>query len=567
LILIKQNLPRLLLLLFAVLFISFSPEARSELQENQLSYLLDSQNLTIDEITSLDENAFIPIKTEQALNLGYSRDQHWIKLNLAAGSWFVEVASPLLDKVTLYQQDQTGHFTTRNAGDHLTRGAQLNFKNPLFYIEPHTSRQLFLRIESEGTVQIPLRLYTPIQFSEHKTAEEYGFGLYYGIMLVMVLFNFFLFLFVRDKEYLFYVFYISSYILLQASLNGYAAQYLWPDALDWIARAPVYLINLVILSAIIFSQRFLNTAQLAPRLHRLLNVINIAALFGLLLVYTAPYYWAAQYANGLGLIMALAALSSGLYMLLHGYRSARYFVIAWVAFLIGVFVTSLMYLGVLPYSPLNAYAMQIGSALEVVLLSIALADRISSLRAKKEQAEQLNRNLKQKNSELAELASHDSLTGLFNRNTFMQQLTLLMANAQRYEHPLTLVMIDLDHFKPVNDLYGHQMGDAVLQQVAHVLEKSKRASDMAARYGGEEFILLLPHADCQLACTVAERVREQLQQIHFEQHPDLKISASFGVACHDARIDRSIEDLIERADVALYQAKDQGRNRVCIQAA
>jgi len=537
------------------------------LQKNHFNYLLDSQNRTITEVAKLDDSAFKRRDSSQPLNLGYSRDQHWITLNLAAGSWFVEIASPLLDKVTLYQQDESGAFSSRNAGDHLTRSQQFNFKNPLFYIEPNTPRQLFLRIESEGTVQIPLRLYTPIQFAEHKTAEEYGFGLYYGIMLVMVLFNFFLFLFVRDKEYLFYVFYISSYILLQASLNGYGAQYLWPDALEWIARAPVYLINLVILSAIIFSQRFLNTAQLAPRLNRLLNLINIAALFGLLLVYTAPYYWAAQYANTLGLVMALAALSSGIYMLLHGYRSARYFVIAWVAFLIGTFITSLMYLGLLPYSPLNTYAMQIGSALEVVLLSIALADRISSLRNKKEQAERLNRNLKQKNSELADLASHDGLTGLFNRNTFMQQLELLMANAKRYEHPLTLIMVDLDHFKPVNDLYGHQMGDAVLQQVAQVLEKCKRASDMAARYGGEEFILLLPYADCQLACTLAERIREQLQQIHFEQHPDLKISASFGVACHDAKIDRTIEDLIERADVALYQAKDQGRNRVCIQAA
>ncbi|MDQ7015072.1 MAG: diguanylate cyclase, partial [Gammaproteobacteria bacterium] len=563
---IKQNLPKLFFLSIVMLLAS-SFTAYAAPQENPLAYLQDSENLSIIEISSLEEHAFSQINTGQALNLGYNQDRHWLKVNLAAGGWFIEIASPLLDSVILYQQNQTGQFTARHAGDNLPRSEQFNFKNPLFYIEANTPRQLFLRIESSGSVQIPLHIYTPEQFAEYKPSEEYLFGLYYGVMLVMVLFNFFLFLFVRDKEYLFYVLYIGSYIFLQASLNGYGAQYLWPNALEWIKNAPVFLINAVILSAIIFSQRFLKTALLAPRLNRLLNFVNVGALFGLLLAFIAPYYWAIQYANGLGLIMALAALSSGIYMLLHGYRSARYFVIAWLAFLIGVFVTALMYLGVLPYSPLNAYAMQIGSALEVVLLSIALADRISTLRAKKELAENLNRNLKQKNSELANLASHDGLTGLFNRNTFMQQLTLLMANAQRYEHPLTLIMIDLDHFKPVNDLYGHQMGDAVLQQVAQVLEKNKRASDMAARYGGEEFILLLPYADCQLACTVAERIRLQLQQIHFEQHPKLNISASFGVACHDPKIDRNIEDLIERADVGLYQAKHQGRNRVCIQAA
>jgi diguanylate cyclase (GGDEF)-like protein len=159
------------------------------------------------------------------------------------------------------------------------------------------------------------------------------------------------------------------------------------------------------------------------------------------------------------------------------------------------------------------------------------------------------------------LAATDELTKLYNRRYFNERLAEAMSAARRHDYPLSLIMIDLDHFKVVNDNYGHSAGDQVLKAFADLLRDMIRAEDVAARWGGEEFIIILPHTLCEAAAALAERIRDAFENISRSTTP-IALSASFGVV--QLRIGEDEDSLIRRADDALYCAKHEGRNRVVV---
>jgi diguanylate cyclase (GGDEF)-like protein len=162
------------------------------------------------------------------------------------------------------------------------------------------------------------------------------------------------------------------------------------------------------------------------------------------------------------------------------------------------------------------------------------------------------------------LATVDALTGCLNRRAFMERLERELDRVSRYQTEFSVLMIDLDRFKTVNDSRGHLVGDSVLRQMGDLLRREVRSVDLAARYGGEEFVIVLPETDTEGALVFAERLRKRVQQANFAEMGDpLNITVSIGVACASSDEDVPTPDsLIERADEALYRAKNQGRNRV-----
>ncbi|MBI5510554.1 MAG: GGDEF domain-containing protein [Deltaproteobacteria bacterium] len=167
------------------------------------------------------------------------------------------------------------------------------------------------------------------------------------------------------------------------------------------------------------------------------------------------------------------------------------------------------------------------------------------------------------NSRLYELATIDGLTGLLVRRHFDQRLHEEWWRSVRYDNSFAVSIFDLDDFKGLNDTFGHQAGDQVLRAVARVVKKNVRGADLAGRYGGEEFALLLPRAKIAEACKMVDRIRADIEAIVMVvDGRRLKITASFGVAGYPETGVTKVEDLVARADQALYQAKDQGKNRV-----
>ncbi|MBI4047143.1 MAG: PleD family two-component system response regulator [Devosia nanyangense] len=176
--------------------------------------------------------------------------------------------------------------------------------------------------------------------------------------------------------------------------------------------------------------------------------------------------------------------------------------------------------------------------------------------------------LRESDNHTLALAVTDELTGLYNRRYFERHLSLMLGKAQEQSRDMALMLIDMDFFKAVNDTHGHDIGDAVLKEFALRLRRNIRGVDLACRFGGEEFVVLMPDTDFRQAQSVAERVRQAVAERPFEagaQRP-LNITVSVGVALNDAEGDTP-ELVLKRADIALYRAKREGRNRVIFDAA
>jgi diguanylate cyclase (GGDEF)-like protein len=172
--------------------------------------------------------------------------------------------------------------------------------------------------------------------------------------------------------------------------------------------------------------------------------------------------------------------------------------------------------------------------------------------------------LEQSQQALTELATVDGLTGVFNRREFNRRLSIELERSRREGHSVSLVMVDIDHFKKLNDTYGHQSGDDALRQVSAILKHEVRPGDQPARYGGEEFAVILPYADQTDAYTMAERLRTIIaaRDIVIHEGQTIKVTASLG--CATFPVDATTEQmLMAEADSALYQAKKGGRNQVC----
>lgn len=182
----------------------------------------------------------------------------------------------------------------------------------------------------------------------------------------------------------------------------------------------------------------------------------------------------------------------------------------------------------------------------------------------------LERSLKQANEKIKKLSVTDPLTGCYNKGYLNERLPKEIKYALRYKHSLSLIICDIDHFKEVNDTFGHQAGDEVLKQFTHCIQKSFREKiDWLARYGGEEFILVLPETDVNGAGVLAERLRKKITQLKMTiDNKKIAISASFGVTgfSHpETALTISTETMIAKADNLLYQAKKEGRNKTKVE--
>jgi len=175
----------------------------------------------------------------------------------------------------------------------------------------------------------------------------------------------------------------------------------------------------------------------------------------------------------------------------------------------------------------------------------------------------LHRQIEAKNRLLEELALTDSLTGLPNRRAIEAWAERQLSGAARYGFPLWVVLMDLDHFKKINDTYGHEAGDIVLKRFADILKSNTRLSDISGRIGGEEFLQVLTHADENNVLVVVERVRKQFEAERFTwDGKAVGVTASFGVAGFSGKTAPDFSKLVRQADAALYRSKDRGRNRI-----
>jgi diguanylate cyclase (GGDEF)-like protein len=248
------------------------------------------------------------------------------------------------------------------------------------------------------------------------------------------------------------------------------------------------------------------------------------------------------------LLISIYLFIIALYSLLTGNQSARFFLLGTASGLIGAFITALTVMSFIPYMYLTYKANDFGMYIDVVLLSMALADRMKMTQEKKLIAEKE--------------AKTDILTGLYNRRAYYEISHMEFERLLRHHRTLSVIMFDVDHFKEINDTYGHDVGDQVLKSVATIVKGVIREYDYAFRMGGDEFLLLLPETNERQALFLAERIRKRVANKKFtDKDNTFFITASFGISQYN-HIERSMESIVKRADKALYEVKESGRNNV-----
>jgi diguanylate cyclase (GGDEF)-like protein len=194
-------------------------------------------------------------------------------------------------------------------------------------------------------------------------------------------------------------------------------------------------------------------------------------------------------------------------------------------------------------------------------LSSLVLDQNRNLKEAYEKIRRLNEELEKANKELEQIAAYDSLSGLLNRRSLFHRIAVEIDRAIRLEVPLTGMMIDIDHFKEINDNFGHQCGDLVLRELGTRLQAGLRKYDYAGRYGGEEFFVVLSNSTLAQASRIAERFRKEMEDMRFTCNAEaIHVTVSIGVASYMPG--ESQENWIERADRAMYQAKQAGRNKI-----
>lgn len=343
-------------------------------------------------------------------NFGFTKATYWVRFQVENRAsreepWLLEIGYPMLDLITLYVADSQAAFRVKEAGDLFPfHHREVDYQNLLFVlpISRQTPQTIYLRVKTESSMQLPLTLWSAVSFSEHLAVQQYGLGLYYGVMGVMALYNFFLFLTVRDRSYLHYVLYIMCVGLAQMAISGLAYAYFWPNSPWWENRGMSFLIALGLFTPLQFAQSFLHTREWIPRYHHLLSAAKGATVLIMVLSFVTRYAVSVKLVSLAALLTPLLILIAGALCLNRGYRAARFFLLAWVVFLCGLVLMALRSFGLLPSMFVTEHGIQIGSAMEVVLLSLALADRINLMKKEREHLLQLHLAESQKTAALSD---------------------------------------------------------------------------------------------------------------------------------------------------------------------
>jgi two-component system, sensor histidine kinase LadS len=523
---------------------------------------------------------------------GFQQGAYWFHAELVNRNpdelyWMLVQRFALLDRIDLYVRYADGRIVHQASGDMLPFSARsISYRHPNFRIDLPLGQkvEVLVRTQSQSSMQVPLDLYTPAEFTSLSRDSQFVMGVYYGILLALFVYNLVLWLILRDASYFWYLFHITAFGLVLFTLNGYSFEYLWPQS-PWLANIAV---PLSICLAIIGMQQFARTFLELPKRFPRGNLVSLA-IIGFCLVLGAaslwlPYRVSTPWATRGVIISVLWTVTAAIVVLRGGYAPARLFLVAWALFLAGAAAIAALAFGLLPKNLMTEYGVQIGSALEMLLLSIALSYRYASLRNENERiaAEanmQLERKVAQRTQEvrsalmqledahrrLHDSSRRDGLTGLYNRTHFHENFELLLKDSRDKGQPVSLLMIDLDHFKSINDKYGHLVGDDCLRWAAQRIGQSLRAHETSflARFGGEEFVAVLPGHDLHSAVNVAESLRRKLVEEPCASGAHrVRVSASIGVHTVDPETDADSDAALSVADQALYSAKANGRDCV-----
>lgn len=408
-------------------------------------------------------------------NFGYVEEPIWLRFRVPATTsvshQLMEIRYPQLDSVMIYLLRDGQLIDQLVTGDRIPmQGRPL--RHPHFLLpyttEPGSSYQFLVRVQTKGSLQVPITLWQRDRFFDHTSAVDQAHAVYYGILITVIFFNLFVFAALRESTYLYYALSTFGYLTMLSTLRGVAFVYIWP-ASPWLQNQSMMIsVPFALMFSSLFARAFLDLSNSSPKLDRWVKAsiyLNLAAIAGTFIL---------DYNTSMRLSVALAVPGSLLLTLLgpvewlKGNRQAGLYTLAWGALTMGAALTALNKYGVVPTSFLTEFGMEIGSALEAILLSIALAARLYRERSDKMAAQesQLQALEARRKAELRMMdqALHHPLTGLPNRSSFELHLQDILTRKSDNRHAVGV--IQLTNLQAITKTLGHQNADQILKLAA-----------------------------------------------------------------------------------------------------
>jgi two-component system, sensor histidine kinase LadS len=513
--------------------------------------------LTLEEArTALSFGAFSPTRADIP-NLGNHPPPMWLHYTLRNEAqeprsyrlYIVEAWADRADVWVLPERAPAVHWQggdERSPGRDLRPGYGFAFDTA---IAPGRS-EVFIRIDSVDSAAMALRVVPLADTGRLEAAALQWSGLVHGYLLALAVMFGLLWTALRERALLRYVGYVSAYLYMHLTYSGVLPLTLYPEQ-PFVGRYAI-LVGMVLYSSagLSFARVFLALGKWSPRLDRGVQWGMRTALAGMLLCIVADLHAAAvALAFAYITVFTLLMVWLGVLAVRQGVPQARSFLLATLCGMAGAFLTTIAVMGVVPFNTITFRAMAVSVMCEASLWALALGIRMRRHRDDRAVA-------------LA-MAEHDALTGVYNRRGFLDRALPLYEAAARKRMPLALLMLDIDHFKALNDRHGHEAGDQALVAIARRLSAQAGSNDVVARWGGEEFVLLLPRTGATAAARIAERLRLAVAGTPVEISDGIAVQLTASIGIGSGASSDSLEALVRQADAALYAAKEAGRNRVC----
>ena len=545
------------LFIFLASCIPVSAAATIEIKSNNVYFFTESDTaLTLEQAKEKLVAGDFTKTTPDDLTFGINSKPVWVHLQiintldkpelhrLVAGMTWI-------DYLDLYFSNSKGHSIKLKAGDrrpgapYTVPGIGIAFDLEL---TPGINN-VFLRAQTVDSIIFPIKLIDQADITKTYSTTYIYYGLIYGFLIALIIINLMFFRVLGNKVYFYYSLAIASFVFINIGYTGYGLYFFWSSYPEFQNFAVLTFLVIYSVLFLCFGRSFLRIDSSSPTISK---VIKAYQLFGIIIILLALLY-NDQLMVGLVSYFYLAT-SAVVFLILSSIffnqtEEGKYFFAAVVAGMTGVITSDLVVIGVLPYTEVFYHAAEIGITLESAILALALTRQIKL------------RELSRLRSE--HLAHFDPLTELHNRRSFYEIAEPIMNKAINTKTDLSIIMIDVDRFKLINDEYGHAVGDQTLKIISQRINSQLRKQDFAVRWGGEEILIMLPETTINAAENLAERIRNNISDNPLLlDKVILNTTISLGVA--NLQNQENLDDLINTADLALLNAKQTGRNKTVV---
>tara|TARA_R110001592_G_scaffold38315_1_gene126439 strand:- start:2913 stop:5594 length:2682 start_codon:yes stop_codon:yes gene_type:complete len=439
----------------------------------EVYYIEDTHNeFSLESILKLNNSSWLQSKVSIP-NFGYTDSSYWFRVNLNPTQYSLDkilaIQYALLDYIELFVVEDglvTKTFLTGDTFPFSQRPIRhRDFLFPLKF-EANKSLSIYLKVKTQGSLQVPLEIWEADEFIWQDQDEQLIKAIYYGMLLVLVVYNLFLFLSIRERSYLYYGGLVVSVLTLMSGAYGFLYQHIFPTSPYIHKLSMLIAVPSVMLFAGLFSSYFLSLPKVAPRVYKLVLFFNVLFALSVVGAFFLPYDISTRISVFLAIPSSLVIMFAGPYAWYKGQASARFFTYAWAFLITGIVVSASSKFGFLPRNSFTEHALSWGSAIEALLLSFALADRFNRERQDKIKAQQaqLDEEIQRKTAEekLYTQATHESLDGFPNSVLFQQVLYRLLYVDLESSSQFSLFYIHLGGIQEISKTLGHANADIVL---------------------------------------------------------------------------------------------------------